>query len=316
MSLAVIDVGFAPSSPSTWTLPNDFELPQSIILEFPVTPTAREPLLTAITQNPATDCPGLIRLTIKELTGLSTMVKNLPVAYKGVLGAAYVKAAETRTQPWHWVLLARFKPNAGSHAGDQFHEWFHTVIQPILSKGHPDAPETWMYIGRFATIAAGDRQRVYTTAEDLARFVQEPPLDNHQVTVLNHVLVRERERSPFNHSVTNLLTTAQITFQPTDDPSGLGQPGASDNTYYRKPLSTEILMGLDSTHQRIPYLMHGIWESLWDHENSHVDTRFRQAAGQLAPYIVGGPEEPFYRTILEWAPGHAPAVIHAGTSSH
>jgi len=173
-----------------------------------------------------------------------------------------------------------------------------------------------MYIGRFATIAAGNRQRVYTTAEDLTRIIQEPPFGNHQVSVLNHVLVREQERSPFNHSVTNLLTTAQITFQPTDDPSGLGQPGASDNTHYRKPLSTEILMGLDNTHLRIPYLMHGIWESLWDHENFHVDPRFRQAAGQLAPYIVGGPEEPFYRAVLEWAPGHAPAVIHGGTSSY
>jgi len=312
MSLAVLDVGFAPFSPPSWALPHDpHHRPSSLIVEMPVAAANRDALLDHIRQHPPFHCPGLIRLTVKELTGLSTMVKNLPTPYKGVLGDAYQKAAETHAQPWYVVVLARFESDSPETSGETFHDWFHDTVRPHLTLGYPDDPERLMYVGRFTTIAAGDREHVYTTPDELAHFVRTPHANLQTVTVLNHVLVRQHDASPFNQAVTQLLTTAQVTFQPTHDPSRLGQPGTADNTFYRKPLSTEILMGYDAPDQRVPYLMHGIWESLWDHENSHIDSRFRQAASRLAPYIVGGPAEPFYRTLVQWHaisdPSFAPA---------
>lgn len=41
----------------------------------------------------------------------------------------------------------------------------------------------------------------------------------------------------------------------------------------------------------------GLEKSLWDHENSHLDSEFREAAARIAPYIVEEPVEPFYRTV-------------------
>jgi hypothetical protein len=42
--------------------------------------------------------------------------------------------------------------------------------------------------------------------------------------------------------------------------------------------------------------MHGVWESVWDHENSHLDIRFMQSSTPVGAYVVAGPVEPFYAT--------------------
>ena len=44
------------------------------------------------------------------------------------------------------------------------------------------------------------------------------------------------------------------------------------------------------------YLMHGVWESVWDHENSHLDRRFKQGSAPVGMGVVVGPVEPFYQT--------------------
>ena len=46
------------------------------------------------------------------------------------------------------------------------------------------------------------------------------------------------------------------------------------------------------------YIMHGVWESVADHENSHIDKRFMQAAGPVGAYVIQGPVEPFYVTKM------------------
>jgi len=46
------------------------------------------------------------------------------------------------------------------------------------------------------------------------------------------------------------------------------------------------------------YLFHGVWKSVADHENSHVDPRFMKAAGPVGAYVVAGPWEPFYQTMI------------------
>jgi len=69
-----------------------------------------------------------------------------------------------------------------------------------------------------------------------------------------------------------------------------------DNHLYRKALSTEILRNAHTDGGLRSYLMHGVWESVLDHENSHIDPRFLAAAGPVGAVAVIGPVEPFYLT--------------------
>jgi hypothetical protein len=78
----------------------------------------------------------------------------------------------------------------------------------------------------------------------------------------------------------------------------LGLPGAPDNRYYRKALSTEILRNAFADGPLRAYLMHGVWDSVWDHENSHLDPRFNMAAGPVGAGVEIGPLEPFYLTRI------------------
>lgn len=42
-----------------------------------------------------------------------------------------------------------------------------------------------------------------------------------------------------------------------------------------------------------------VWESVADHENSYIDSRFQKAAGPVGAYVINGPVEPFYDTIKQ-----------------
>jgi len=44
-------------------------------------------------------------------------------------------------------------------------------------------------------------------------------------------------------------------------------------SYYRKAVTTEILQNLAVEGDTRSYLMHGVWESVWDHENSAIAAR-------------------------------------------
>ncbi|SCC93359.1 Permease (modular protein) [Thiomonas sp. X19] len=52
--------------------------------------------------------------------------------------------------------------------------------------------------------------------------------------------------------------------------------------------SAEILRKLqpDSDLRAYTYIMHGIWESVWDHENSHIDPHFKTSAAPVG--VMGG----------------------------
>lgn len=62
--------------------------------------------------------------------------------------------------------------------------------------------------------------------------------------------------------------------------------------------SAEILRKLqpDSDLRAYTYVMHGIWESVWDHENSHIDPHFKTSAAPVGVMVAVGPGEPFYAT--------------------
>lgn len=47
--------------------------------------------------------------------------------------------------------------------------------------------------------------------------------------------------------------------------------------------------------------LRGVWESVWDHENSHLDPHFKQTAAPVGAMVVSGPVEPFYETRISLA---------------
>ena len=157
-----------------------------------------------------------------------------------------------------------------------------------------------VYRGIFETILAGDRHGIYNDRNALLGFLSQP-VDNQAptlVTVENHVFVPEHLVTNFDQTIPALLKVAQETYQPASDANLIGQPGAVDNLHYRKAMSTEILRCITTDGDLRAYIMHGIWESVWDHENSHLDTRFKAAAAPVGAMVAVGPVEPFYLTQL------------------
>ncbi len=97
--------------------------------------------------------------------------------------------------------------------------------------------------------------------------------------------------------VTLLLKVAQNTYQPENYQHN-GLDGTKDNRYYKRAVSTEILRNAFSNGNERNYIMHGTWNSVWDHENSHLDKRFQMAAAPVGSFVINGPVEPFYETII------------------
>lgn len=250
--------------------------------------------------------PGFLSLALKQMSGESTMTKNYPVQYKGVLGEAYLDGVKARTQPFFYALFVRFAdyPSLRATKADAL---FAQSVVPHLhafmaGPGGPvksPAPMA-MYQGVFQTIAAGNRKGVYNSEADILNFLRNPvelPASN-TVTVGNHVMVTDATHLAWETQVAALLKVAQETFQPLTEPGGVGLPGAPDNSHYRKALSTEILRNAFPDGPLRAYLMHGVWDSVWDHENSHLDPRFNRAAGPVGAGVEIGPLEPFYLTRL------------------
>jgi len=242
---------------------------------------------------------GFLSLQLKNMVGDSTMVHNYPSNLKGVLRSAYFDARKENSLPLFYSLFIRF---------DNYHDlmvsgttkWFAKVITKYgpLSKNYHE--------GVYKTVAAGDRVHIYTTEEEIAKFLREQKdkPTNRYITVNNHVSIFTKDRKVFNEKSTSLLKVAQNTFRPAKGdydynpkyPKGL--PGSYLNHYYRRAISTEILQSAFSDGNKTHYLFHGVWESVYDHENSHIDPRFRADVKKIFPYIIEGPVEPFYETII------------------
>lgn len=259
---------------------------------------------------------GFLSLSLKNTVGDSTMVKNYPAALKGVLGTAYKDGFAAGRMPLFYALFIRFETLAKLKASG-VESWFDTTVAPMLhlyQPGAAGAPPTKLgvafdyYEGYFKTVAAGNRTAIYKTEAEILAFLkaQEDTPDKGYITVENHVAIHADKTDEFNQKVIVLLTTAQQTYRPdvndTDfdgalDTTLIGQPGAADNTYYRRAVTTEILQNLQvEKNAARSYLMHGVWQSVFDHENSHLDVRFIQSSTPTGVYVVAGPVEPFYET--------------------
>ena len=259
--------------------------------------------------------PGFLNLSFKQMTGESTMVKNYPNALKGVLDRGFADNNGNPTSPKipnFYTLFIRFE-TYDALVSSKAQQWVKEHIVPSLFAYKPTTPPTKTpialeyYEGIYVTVAAGDRENIYTTPEKIKSFFtfKNDEISTHYVTVENHVMIRDEHRDAFNQKVIALLTTAQQTFRPDIGDSDynpkfpIGQAGSSTNNYYRKAVTTEILQNAFPDGDLRSYIMHGVWESMYDHENSHIDSRFLQSAGPVGAYVVDGPVEPFYDTIKQ-----------------
>ncbi|MGC8713434.1 MAG: hypothetical protein ACP5RH_13685 [Leptodesmis sp.] len=252
------------------------------------------------------DASGFLSLSVKQMTGDSTMVKNYPEPYKGTLATAYADAVAAHSLPYFYSLFVRFADYASLQSA-QVDRWFDRVIVPHLHAYAmtPEGPQkTSMmlepYRGLYQTVVAGDRTAIYRQSDEILAFLRRPVdlPERHYITVANHVLIQDVMLQPFEAKTADLLAIAQQTYQPTNASNGIGLPGAADNRYYRKAVSTEILRNAFPDGDLRAYLMHGVWESVWDHENSHLDPRFKQTAAPVGAMVVSGPVEPFYETRI------------------
>jgi hypothetical protein len=258
---------------------------------------------------------GFLNLSLKQMTGESTMVKNYPNNLKGVLDRGFADQNGNPTSlkvPNFYTLFIRFA-DYDSLIASEGQKWFKENIKPSLYAYKPTTPPTKtaieldFYEGIYTTVAAGDRNAIHTTPESIHSFLEtkRDEITNRYVTVENHVMIDNRHLEDFNKKVSILLTTAQQTFRPDVKDSDYnssfpnGEAGSSTNTYYRKAVTTEILQNAFADGELRSYIMHGVWESMYDHENSHIDPRFLQSAGPVGAYVVVGPVEPFYDTIKQ-----------------
>ena len=258
-------------------------------------------LITAMTGK-----TGYLSISFKQMTGESTMVKNYPNDKKGVLDGGYIGNPKV---PFFYSLFVRFD-SYDTMAASGVQQWFQdNIVDSLFAYNAATTPPTKTtialdyYEGVFVTVAAGDRNAIYTEQADIQNFLQNQAdeVTNNYITVENHVMIKDANLTDFNTKVKALLTVAQNTYMPLDESSGIGTAGTLDvaNTDYRKAVTTEILQNAFADGELRAYLMHGVWESVADHENSHIDTRFQQAAGPVGAYVVVGPVEPFYDTIKQ-----------------
>ncbi|MCK4440833.1 MAG: hypothetical protein KAU90_02425 [Sulfurovaceae bacterium] len=242
---------------------------------------------------------GFISLSLKNMVGDSTMVKNYPTYLKGVLKSAYFDASKEGRMPLFYSLFIRFQ-SYDDLIKSETSAWFKKVISQYgaLSKNYHE--------GVYKTVSAGDREKIYKTESEIENFLrnqQDKPTARY-ITVNNHVSIFSKDKDTFNEKSTSLLEVAQNTFRPAKGdfdynpkfPEGI--PGSFQNFHYRKAVTTEILQSAFSDGGKQHYLFHGVWESVNDHENSHIDPRFREHVMAIFPYIVDGPVEPFYETII------------------
>ncbi|UTV80900.1 hypothetical protein MQE22_12950 [Acidithiobacillus sp. YTS05] len=278
--------------------------PQSYVVEFRVPPPQQQAVLQAVTvlSKELQGRTGFLGATLKQMQGESTMVKNYPPVFKGILAAASVESASEGRLPYANVLLLRFA-NAAAMPRADLDAWVQNRLAPHVQFTPPGASESLEFTpltGVYATLIAGDRHAIYDALTSITQFLtrQDDTPQRKLVTVINHVMVPDTLHTELEAKVGPLLKVAQNTFEPKDDPNGVGQAGSRDNRDYRKAVSTEILVNTEPYGSLRNYLMHGVWESVWDHENSHLDPRFQHAFMAVAPYVVSGPVEPFYHTLF------------------
>jgi len=257
---------------------------------------------------------GFLSLSLKNMIGESTMVKNFPNDLKGILKSAYVDAAQLGKRPHRYALLIRFN-SYDNLLTSNAKLWFKESIKPLLFAYNKEGKTLLsfdFYQGIYKTVAGGDSNGIYQTDDEILKFLthqqdvanldyqsieKDGSSNGLTITVENHVTISDINTSVVNKKALNLLAVAQQTYQPKENISD-GEAGTLTDHNYKKALTTEILQNAYSVGNQRDYLFHGVWHSIADHENSHIDGRFMKASQPLGIYIVAGPVEPFYQTMI------------------
>jgi len=257
---------------------------------------------------------GFLSVSLKNMIGESTMVKNFSNDLKGILKSAYIDAAKIGKRPHRYALLIRFN-SYDNLLTSNTKIWFKESIKPLLFAYNQEGKTLLafdFYQGIYKTVAGGDSDGIYQTDDDILDFLlhqqdvanveyqnieKDGSANSVTITVMNHVTISNINTSVVNKKALNLLGVAQQTYQPKDNISD-GEAGTLSNNYYKKALTTEILQNAYTVGNQRDYLFHGVWNSIADHENSHIDERFMKASQPLGIYIVDGPVEPFYQTMI------------------
>lgn len=278
--------------------------PVTLYFEFHIMPPQKDKVINDIEHyaNSLKSKSAFLSLSLKQMTGDSTMVKNYPAKYKGVLSTSYKDGVEMGTLPYFYALLIRFDTlESLKHSGCQ--EWFKSTIAPSMPVFHPKENiviSTDYYQGIYETLACGDRHGVYTTHNDIIKFLknqQDFPAHDY-VTVENHVMIKKENQNKIAPLAVGLLTVAQETFMPLDISGGRSGTLDVTNTDYKTAVTTEIMQNISPNGDLLSYILHGTWESVADHENSHLDPRFKKALAPVGAMVVVGPVEPFYNTTV------------------
>lgn len=242
---------------------------------------------------------GFLTATLKLALGDSTMVYNYPSEYKGILANAKIEAAQENSLPLFYAIFIRFDSYDALLDANVYTQ-LEAIINPVaVLKSH-------VHTGLYKTIGAGTREKIYTSDEAVKDYLlshqDDPKLD--YVTVNNHVSINSKDKEIFNENTLKMLDVAQDTFRPApgdEDYNEMftdGLPGSFQNSHYRKAVTTEFLQSAFPVNDKYLCLFHGTWESVYDHENSHSDIRFRKGIMTMLPFVIDGPMEPFYRTII------------------
>jgi hypothetical protein len=257
---------------------------------------------------------GFLSLSLKNMIGESTMVKNFSNDLKGVLKSAYIDSAQMGKRPYRYSLFIRFD-NYDNMIASNAKSWFTNSIKSLLAVYNKEGKTSMLfdfYQGIYKTVAGGDVNGIYNTEDEILNFLShQQDVANLQyqtvssngsdngvtITVENHVSINDINTKTVNEKALNLLTIAQQTYQPKENTLN-GESGTLNDNNYKKALTTEILQNAYSIGDKRDYLFHGVWHSIADHENSHIDRRFMKASQPLGIYIVDGPVEPFYQTII------------------
>ncbi|MGC8698379.1 MAG: hypothetical protein ACP5Q0_07865, partial [Halothiobacillus sp.] len=84
---------------------------------------------------------GALAVSLKQMVGDSTMVKNYPESYKGLLGAAYAEGAKAGTLPLFYSIFVRFasgKNLSAAGADAAFNRDVLPHLHGVMMKdGHP-----------------------------------------------------------------------------------------------------------------------------------------------------------------------------------
>lgn len=119
---------------------------------------------------------GALAVTLKQMVGDSTMVRNYPEGYKGLLKSAYADAAQAGTLPLFYSRFVRFADMQAPRAAQTDAAFDHDILprlHGVLMKDGKPVPSPKPRVasrGVFETTLAGNRHGIYTSHDASCNF--------------------------------------------------------------------------------------------------------------------------------------------------